>query len=177
MKSLLQFIADRVQYQPDGKLVWTYQDNRSDLVGKLAGIQKAGPNGYLYIKAKQKRIPVHRVVWFIHHGEVVFGLDHINRVKTDNRIENLRIANANQQMGNIRFQRGKSSKYRGVYYDKGRGCWCADIRFNGKRFRLGRFKNEDDAAIAYDNAAIDKFGEFANTNQANFKDLQSLKEY
>ena len=60
--------------------------------------------------------------------------------------------------------RGGSSKYKGVTWDKSRSLWIAGVKVDGKRFNLGRFKDEGDAARAYDAAALKAWGEYARLN-------------
>lgn len=57
-----------------------------------------------------------------------------------------------------------TSQFLGVYWDKSRLKWAAEFRYNFERFRLGRFKDEIDAAIAYDNKVREILGKEARTN-------------
>ena len=59
---------------------------------------------------------------------------------------------------------GSASKYKGVSFDKHGNKWIVSISRDGIRHKVGRFKTEKDAAIAYDNAAKKYFGEFAYLN-------------
>lgn len=93
-------------------------------------------------------------------------VDHKNRNALDNRKENLRIATTSQNNANKEKYLGDcSSKYKGVYYSKDRNKWMAYIRIDGKMKNLGRFSLEEDAALAYNRAALEAFGEFAVLNQ------------
>ena len=90
--------------------------------------------------------------------------DHINGVGTDNRRANLRICEQWQNQGNASV-RGGQSRYRGVYR-KSWG-WAAGINTNGrgsKKHFLGVHATEEDAARAYDRAAVEKWGSFAKLN-------------
>ena len=108
---------------------------------------------------------LHRLIWFLKTGERPKELDHINRNGLDNRIENLRLSNhsGNGSNRNLR-QQPKTSQYKGVSWDYVNKKWVAQIHANSKQTKLGRFKSEDEAALAYDRAALDRFGDFAYTN-------------
>jgi hypothetical protein len=91
--------------------------------------------------------------------------DHINNNGLDNRKANLRIATAAQNARNRRKMALKTSaKYKGVSYHAGQRKWCASIRVNGKYKYFGLFKNEIQAAKAYDKAAKKFHGAFAVLN-------------
>ena len=94
------------------------------------------------------------------HG-VVF--DHIDRNPLNNSKINLRITNRSQNAVNTGKRAGGLSKYKGVsrFHNK---WWRASITKNGVKTFLGKFKFEKAAALAYDYAALELFGEFANTN-------------
>jgi hypothetical protein len=91
-------------------------------------------------------------------------VDHQNHDGLDNRKENLRLATSAQNMYNKRPQRGGSSQFKGVYWDKQRSKWRARLSINYKTKHLGSFDTELDAALAYDSAARQHFGEYACLN-------------
>ena len=92
-------------------------------------------------------------------------VDHINHDKLDNRKSNLRVCSTSENMRNQQIRTvAKTSVYKGVTFNKQAGKWMAQIVLDGKRKYLGYFTNETDAAIAYNNAAIEFFGEFALIN-------------
>jgi hypothetical protein len=90
--------------------------------------------------------------------------DHKNRNPLDNRRENLRPSTHAQNKANGKKQRNNTSGFKGVSLEKRRGSWIAYIKLNQKRIYLGSFASAQQAAVAYDIAAIKYFGEFANTN-------------
>lgn len=93
------------------------------------------------------------------------GADHKDNDGLNNQRNNLRPANASQNGGNRGKGVGKkTSKFKGVCWDKSKNKWMASIHFNYKGIFLGRFHKEKDAALAYDAAARKYFGEFAKTN-------------
>lgn len=115
------------------------------------------PKGYMVAVVDRKMYRVHHLVWMYHHGHFVPELDHINRQRDDNRIENLRSCTHSQNLGNAR---ARVHKYKGVTFCKATQKWRAQL--NG---HLGRFDTMEQAALAYNVAAINHFGEFANLNK------------
>jgi AP2 domain len=92
-------------------------------------------------------------------------VDHANRNGLHNWRGNLRIATRSQNKANGRkYRNGVTSQYRGVCWERRAGPWHASIRVNGRKMHLGRFTDELSAALAYDTAAREHFGEFASCN-------------
>jgi hypothetical protein len=94
-------------------------------------------------------------------------VDHIDGDVLNNTRANLRITDATGNRRNSRkiaSIRGRpcSSTFKGVHWHK--GAWMAQIRVRGRRIYLGRYATERDAALAYDSAAREHFGEFAWLN-------------
>lgn len=103
--------------------------------------------------------------------KLIFGpgesfVDHVDRDKLNNRRSNLRAATRQQNGANRSKSAGCSSQYKGVSLNSRRDRWNAEIRVNGIARRLGSFPldREQDAARAYDAAAIEAWGEFAAVN-------------
>jgi hypothetical protein len=115
------------------------------------------PKGYRVAVVDGKVYRVHHLVWMYHHGHFVPEIDHINRDRDDNRIENLRPCTHSQNLGN---SRARVHKYKGVTFCKATQKWRAQL--NG---HLGRFDTMEEAALAYNAAATAHFGEFANLNK------------
>jgi hypothetical protein len=103
----------------------------------------------------------HRLAWLWHYGEWPTQVDHINRVKSDNRIENLRLATNSQNRANTGLRRDNASGQTGVWFDNHRKKWAAEIHWQNQKTRLGRFNTFEAAQSAYRQAAKEKFGEFA----------------
>jgi hypothetical protein len=92
-------------------------------------------------------------------------VDHINGNKLDNRKSNLRVCTSSENYRNRRKQSGQfTSRYKGVHWDSKNKKWSARIQRNGKSYRLGYFNTELEAALAYNEAAPDYHGQFANLN-------------
>lgn len=104
---------------------------------------------------------LHRIILGLSTGDGM-EVDHRNHNRRDNRKENLRLADRVQQAGNMRKYGICTSKFKGVCWSD--GVWRADIQANGQRRPLGRFASEVDAALVYDQAAREIFGDFACVN-------------
>lgn len=106
------------------------------------------------------------------------GIDHINGNGLDNRLCNLRKASPQENAQNRRPDKNCKSKFKGVGWHEKDNRWRARITIDGKSVFIGNFEHEIHAAIAYDNAAIEKFGEFAwlNSRHFNLKEVESKNE-
>lgn len=91
-------------------------------------------------------------------------VDHKNGNTLDNRRTNLRLATRSQNACNAAPYKGGKSKFKGVSWHKSNKGWQACITKNSKRYYLGCYPTEIEAAQAYDSAAIELHGEFARLN-------------
>lgn len=108
-------------------------------------------NGYIVLCSGAKKVYAHRVAWRIVHGEwPASWIDHINGDRTDNRIENLRLATQAENMQNLR-KPGKRNKsgFLGVSWDKVVGLWVAQIRAFGSPHQIGWYETPEEAHAAY----------------------------
>jgi len=113
--------------------------------------------GYLlvniYLNKKLESFLVHQLVAiaFLNHKKCGYKkvVDHLNDIKTDNRLENLQLVTA--RFNCYKTQGTYSSKYKGVHFHKHSNKWQVRIRLGDKRISLGYFKDEHDAHLAYQN--------------------------
>lgn len=111
---------------------------------------KVNKDGYLEVQVSKRRYLAHRLAWLLSHGAwPEHSIDHANRIKTDNRIENLRYLTPSQQSQNTNINSRNVSGYRGVSWDSAVGKWRARIRVNNKKYSLGYFDDALDAYHAY----------------------------
>tara|TARA_R110001632_G_scaffold27006_5_gene72752 strand:- start:3316 stop:3810 length:495 start_codon:yes stop_codon:yes gene_type:complete len=115
-------------------------------------------NGYsivcLHKDGNQKTKKVHQLVAIAFLGHIPSGMslvvDHINRIKTDNRLENLQIITNRENLSkDKRWSSKYTSKYIGVHWCKPRNKWRAQIRINKITKHLGYFKTELEASEVY----------------------------
>ena len=92
-------------------------------------------------------------------------VDHIDRDRLHNDVTNLRWCSRSQNgMNRTKQSKPSSSNYKGVSWKTPNNKWCANIRVDGKLKHIGLFDSEVQAAVAYNNAAIQYFAEFACLN-------------
>jgi hypothetical protein len=118
---------------------------------KLVNVKPDG-NGYYSIDLNTKKsVKCHRIVGYFYLGlditDPTKQIDHINHIRTDNRVDNLQIV-TNQQNA---FNRGN---VKGYYFNKTYGKYIAYIKLNQKYHHLGYFDTEEEAATAYQNAKL-----------------------
>ncbi|MBV8060461.1 MAG: HNH endonuclease [Alphaproteobacteria bacterium] len=102
--------------------------------------------GYVRSLVDGKNYFFHRLAWLYVYGEYpTCQIDHINCIKNDNRIDNLRLATNSQNKCNSKVRKDSQSGIKGVTEDKRTGRWRAHICLNGKRTWLGFFATKEEA--------------------------------
>jgi hypothetical protein len=154
-------------------LVAVIDDEDADLVvGFKWYAMKAPQHTDRFYAAGWKHMPpgryfvhLHRLIMNAQPGQLV---DHIDRNTLNCRRSNLRFVTRQQNNCN-RSPKGaaKTSKYKGVFFCRTHGVWRAAIARNRKRYNLGKFATEDDAARAYNVKARELFGDFAYLNDVS----------
>lgn len=105
------------------------------------------------------------------------GIDHINTDGLDNRRSNLRVANQTQNTANTRLRLTSKSGYKGVSLQtRSSSRWVAQIRVGGKQLHIGTFSSPEDAARAYDAAALAAWGEFARRRRIAIANARPVRK-
>jgi hypothetical protein len=124
--------------------------------------------GYLTIRIRNKTYYVHRIIYEMHRGDTNLEVDHRDRNKENNDIDNLRPATRSQNVCNNVIRADNASGYKGVCYHKATRKWNAQINIGAnKRKSLGFFNTPEEAALTYNKAAIELHGEFAYQNEVS----------
>lgn len=143
LKISQQTVKELFTYR-DGDLIWNVNRGFNKTKNKKAG--NVNNKGYLQVSIYGKLYKAHRLIYIYHYGEIRdnYVIDHINREKTDNRIENLRMI--------TEYENRLNSGAVGFSMHKETGKYEARIRINKKNIYLGVFENKESASIAYINA-------------------------
>lgn len=146
-------LREVLAYDPEsGLFTWLIRPSMAVRIGDVAG--SLSDKGYLIIRINKQNYKGHRLAWLYIKGEwPVDQIDHINHVKSDNRVANLRaVTNAENGQNRDRPHRNSKSGVRGVHYVAARDRWCASIRVSGRLRHVGHYKTAEEAHQAYLNA-------------------------
>ena len=141
-----EFLKEVLHYDHlTGHLTWKTSSRKNQVIGERA--ERCTPSGYAYINMLGFSFNAHRVAWYYVHGFTPDMLDHINGVKADNRLSNLRIVTARQNSQNQ--EQHRNGKLIGTTWHKRDKKWIARLVLNNKKVCLGYFDTELEAHAAY----------------------------
>lgn len=157
----------RVDYNPEtGEFIWrrclhATKEWNDTHEGMPAG--DINEDGYLTIQINNRVYLAHRMAFVIMTGRQPTGkiVDHIDRVRTNNKWSNLRLATIAQNSANQSIRVDNQTGHKGVSFKKQTGRWLARITTEGKTNHLGYFDTKEEAASAYMAASLDIHGEFS----------------
>ena len=152
---MIEFVLKnrKLRLHPDGVIyARAHQKGVETKNGKWKEVKFCYKDGYVVCGIRLDGIHTlmrkHRMVWYAHHQDWDIWdtskdnvIDHINRKKDDNRIDNLHIATQQENTFN--------TDAKGYSWHKARGKWKARIIVNGEQKYLGSFEKEEDACAAY----------------------------
>jgi len=154
MSKLKDRLNEMFDYK-NGALIRKVRTCNSVQIGDDAGYLR--PDGRVIVMVDGKQYLRYRLIWIWHHGDIPSGMDidHIDTagLKSDDRIENLRVATRSQNVHN--------TESKGYCWHKGAGKWRAQICHQDKQIHLGLFDCQIDARAEYLRAKRHYAGEFA----------------
>lgn len=155
----------------DGKLFWINK-RATKSVYKAAG--SYDNKGYIHIRFTHEGVirsyKAHRIVYWLHTGEWPETVDHINGVRDDNRIENLRAATQSEN----NFNRVQFNQHGYPHVTLKRGKWVAQVRVNGKIRSVCDFSSKHEAAAAADILNYKVNGEFATFGLLSVDEIKAI---
>jgi hypothetical protein len=151
-----------LRYDEDtGLLYWTECLSPVAQVGAVAGTLQS--SGYITVGLDGKILRAHRIAWALHYDELPPKfVDHKNRVRSDNRIDNLRASTVVSNAYNQGLASNNKSGVKGVCWDNTKQMWRVMGSVDGKRKRLGYFEDLTEASQVMHNFRLQNHGEFAN---------------
>jgi len=140
-------LKEVLDYNPEtGVFTWRKTNNQINK-GAIAGSPSSC--GYIRFTVDGMRYAAHRLAWLYVYGEYPeTDIDHVNRIRSDNRISNLRTASRAENCQNASKRKSNSSGVVGVCWNIGHKKWQARIMHNGKSIHLGYYEKIEDAASA-----------------------------
>jgi len=163
---ILKDLAKNYVYDPDtGYFTRIKKTGSRNCVGYVAGSKRLRDN-YIMISLSGKPYNAHRIAWLYMTGEWPKDqIDHINRIKSDNRFSNLRECTAQQNSRNTATSNKNKSGYKCVHWRGLPKKWAAGISVGGEYIELGLFDCRHDAARAYNAKAKEVDSEFCYLNE------------
>lgn len=153
-----EYLLKNFRYDPDTGVIYRIWPTKGE---KATGCPNS--EGYLLISVNGHNYSAHRLIWVYLYGAWPKDtIDHINGIRSDNRLCNLRACTRNENLFNMSRSSKNTSGYKGV--TRVNGKWKAGIKAMGKSVYIGAFDKKDDAARAYNEKAKEFFGEFAKLN-------------
>lgn len=142
-------LKELLHYNPEtGEFTRLVSTSNRIKVGDIAG--GAHNSGYILISVDSKLYLAHRLAWLYINGNFPLKqIDHVNGVRNDNRLINIRECSQYENNQNMVSRKNATSKHIGVSWNKERNKWRAAIYVNGKQTHLGRFETEQEAINAY----------------------------
>ena len=149
--------------QDEVRRLFTYNPETGDVVRRVSAgrrfavgtvLKSMNDEGYIRTRINLREYKIHRLIWLYVHGVWPSGdIDHINGIKSDNRLANLRdVPRSLNQLNRHSPSRRSTSGFLGVSLDRQTGRWMAQVGFQGKMRRIGSFETPEEASDAYRSA-------------------------
>jgi len=156
MQITQEIVKSLFDYSADGFLIWKAGQNK----GKICNcIDKA--QGYRRVRINRKLYKNSRVIFLYFNGYLPKIVDHINRNRLDDRIENLRACDDTKNARNCNLDKRSLSGKTGVEWHKQRGYWTSRITVDRKKIYIGKSKDLNEAIKMRKEAELKYYGELS----------------
>lgn len=144
--------------EQSGQFIWLDNKNNRVKKGDVAG--HIDDHGYRRICIEGVEYRAHRLAWLYIFGVMPEMIDHVNGIRTDNRLSNLRECTSSQNAINRKIQSNNKSGTTGVSWNKKESKWKAYAKIKGKIINLGTYMGKEEAINARLKFCENKYGEF-----------------
>lgn len=180
-----EYLLECFRYEPEtGKLYWKERPQEHFPNTKVCNwfnssfsnkeINNMNEFGYVIVTVNTRLYLAHRLIWELYYDEEPNVIDHINGIRCDNRISNLRNVTQKENMRNIKLPKHNNSGYMGA--SKLGSRWRSRITVGDEEILLGVFITKEEAALAYQLKRIELFGEdFCFANEDNRLLVEELR--
>lgn len=127
-------LQSQLNYDHETGIFTWIKAKKGTFANSIAGSKR--PDGYIIIGINQNDYRAHRLAWLYVYGYLPKYIDHINHIKDDNKISNLRPATKQQNAFNTKLNVNSTSKVRNVTFNKSKNKWKSYIKINGKQIHL-----------------------------------------
>jgi HNH endonuclease/AP2 domain len=166
MDDIREYIEEYLGWDfENGELWWKKRSNPRVRIGVY--INNQSKRGYKKVSIKGRYYMVHRVLFYLYYGYLPEEVDHINRIRIDNRIVNLRAATSAENACNQKKKSNNTSGYKGVSWYKRYNKWRAAVCKDNRHYTIGYFDDVVEAAKSYNKKALELHGEFAKLNEVS----------
>ena len=158
----IERIRERIAYNKSTGLFMYLKPSNSATKGWWGG--SISLQGYCRLYFEGRIIQAHSIAWLLTYGIIPKGLevDHIDGDKTNNKIDNLRLATRSQNLYNRPNSRGNTSICKGVSLHKKTGLWRVRLNVNKKELSFGYYKDYELAELVAQEATAKYHGEFSS---------------
>ena len=148
-----QLLLEMFEYK-NGKLYNKFTRNPRAIINCEVGTKHH--SGYYQTQINKKLYMVHRLIWIMHYGDIpeAMEIDHINHVRDDNTLSNLRLVTKQENRRNQKLTSRNTSGQIGVYFINRLNKWGSQIKVDGEVIWLGSHSNKDDAIAARKSAEV-----------------------
>ena len=155
-------LANKLFLYKNGKLFWKSKLNQFSRVKIGSETGYLASDGYIRTKIKQKLYGNHQIIFLMFNGYIPEQVDHINRDRLDNRIENLRAATNSQNQHNKSIAKNNTSGIQGVTWNKNAKKWYVQLMFKKKQMYFGAYKDLELAELVISEVRKKYHGDFAS---------------